>query len=291
VVKQVKEMGIHFTLHVVGMNVQPEDAEQLLCVARAGQGYYMPVQTAQEMNQALEKIEQHIAEGNEPVVAQLPTPTPIPPTPTSTLTPNPISDDRIIFISDRNQASSYELYSMNSDGSNQQQISTNLALMNGYMGNTAGSLSYSHVTNKVLIAGINHSLGYVDLTSPNDFLTFPLLKQDQGISSAKWSPDGRSIAYVRDGQVHIMNANGSNTRQITSGNPRQSTNMFSVDWSPDGQTLAVNYNYQLYFVNPVGSGRSPIGRKKGITDRHLSKIPLQKLTTIARLPTKGDSRK
>ena len=98
VVKQLKEEGIHFTLHVVGMNVQPEDAEQLLCVARAGQGYYIPVQTAQEMNRALETIEQHIAAGNAPIVAQLPTatpapptatPTPKPPTPTPTSTPPP----------------------------------------------------------------------------------------------------------------------------------------------------------------------------------------------------------
>ena len=68
VVEKLKERGIHFTLHVVGMNVAPEDAEQLMCVARAGEGYYIPVQTVQEMNRALETIEQHIAAGNEPVV-------------------------------------------------------------------------------------------------------------------------------------------------------------------------------------------------------------------------------
>ncbi len=94
VVNQLRAAGVHFTLHVVGMNVRPEDAEQLLCVARAGQGFYKPVQTAQELNRALEEIERHIAAGNAPVVAQLPTPSPISIPPTATpvpplLTPTP----------------------------------------------------------------------------------------------------------------------------------------------------------------------------------------------------------
>ncbi|MBA3561947.1 MAG: PD40 domain-containing protein [Actinobacteria bacterium] len=32
----------------------------------------------------------------------------------------------------------------------------------------------------------------------------------------RWSPDGRSIAFADDGQIYVMDANGSNPRQLTS---------------------------------------------------------------------------
>jgi len=49
-----------------------------------------------------------------------------------------------------------------------------------------------------------------------------------------WSPDGRRIAFAKDGQIHVMNADGSGVTNLTSD--------FSVNrgpaWSPDGRRIA-----------------------------------------------------
>jgi dipeptidyl aminopeptidase/acylaminoacyl peptidase len=47
---------------------------------------------------------------------------------------------------------------------------------------------------------------------------------------ASWSPNGRTIAFERDGTIQIMNADGTNARQLTKG--------FHPVWSPDGRALA-----------------------------------------------------
>ncbi|HZP96852.1 MAG TPA: hypothetical protein VFC31_11010 [Candidatus Limnocylindria bacterium] len=56
-----------------------------------------------------------------------------------------------------------------------------------------------------------------------------------------WSPDGKRIAYQsnRDGSYHIyvMDADGSNTKQITSG---ADTDDRHPAWSPDGRAIAVD---------------------------------------------------
>lgn len=56
-----------------------------------------------------------------------------------------------------------------------------------------------------------------------------------------WSPDGKNIAFQsnRDGPYHIylMNADGSNLRQLTSGDDNDDRH---PNWSPDGKTIAVD---------------------------------------------------
>lgn len=47
-----------------------------------------------------------------------------------------------------------------------------------------------------------------------------------------WSPDGTRLAYARDGQVYVANADGGGEVAVGSGN--------SPSWSPDGSALAVS---------------------------------------------------
>lgn len=56
--------------------------------------------------------------------------------------------------------------------------------------------------------------------------------------TTRWSPDGRSIAFVRDGQIVILPAEGGEPRILT----RHASAVSSPSWSPDG-TL-------VYFVAP-----------------------------------------
>ena len=44
-----------------------------------------------------------------------------------------------------------------------------------------------------------------------------------------WSPDGRKIAFTRDGSIYVMNADGSNPTGINRG--------YEPSWSPDGKRI------------------------------------------------------
>ena len=74
-----------------------------------------------------------------------------------------------------------------------------------------------------------------------------------------WSPDGDQIAFVSNreneqggGQyIYIMNADGSDVRQLSSDNGSQ-----TPDWSHDGQKIVYINNDDLYVINADGSGQS-----------------------------------
>jgi len=67
-VRELREAGIKFTMHVIGFDVTEEERLQLECMARAGGGQYFTAKTAQELEvaarQAVVAVEQTPATGN-----------------------------------------------------------------------------------------------------------------------------------------------------------------------------------------------------------------------------------
>ena len=71
----------------------------------------------------------------------------------------------------------------------------------------------------------------------------------------QWSPDGNEIAFVssgyQGGELYIMNANGSNLRQITGYSGTQMD--ISFDWSPDNKNLLLasqmKGNVDIYLID------------------------------------------
>jgi TolB protein len=65
-----------------------------------------------------------------------------------------------------------------------------------------------------------------------------------------WSPDGRFLAFVRDGAVHVVRADGSGLRRLAAG--------ASPAWAPDGIRLVVakrtDRGADLYVIRSDGSG-------------------------------------
>lgn len=67
----------------------------------------------------------------------------------------------------------------------------------------------------------------------------------------KWSPDGQQLAYYYAGAAYVMDADGSNQRQIA--------DRFPFAWSPDGQSLLMytetpTTHQQEWWLYPVDGG-------------------------------------
>jgi Tol biopolymer transport system component len=79
-----------------------------------------------------------------------------------------------------------------------------------------------------------------------------------------WSPDGSKIAFTssRDGQaeIYVMNVDGSNQTRLTTS-PASDV---SPAWSPDGAKIAFasdrDGSYEIYVMNPDGSNQTRLTR-------------------------------
>lgn len=92
-----------------------------------------------------------------------------------------------------------------------------------------------------------------DLTQNSQQFTY-------GFSSSR---DGRRIAYHKDYQIYLADADGSNAIQIMTGHPFN----FGPTWSPDGQWVLFvsgeHYNCHPYIVRADGSGLTKLADRGG----------------------------
>jgi dipeptidyl aminopeptidase/acylaminoacyl peptidase len=65
--------------------------------------------------------------------------------------------------------------------------------------------------------------------------------------SPSWSPDGRRLAYVRDGELWVADSDGSHRARL-------SDHATAVDWAPDGRSLVVEREAALVVVRADGAG-------------------------------------
>jgi len=75
VVKKLKESGVNFVMHVVGLNVKADAAKQLACIAKAGGGNYFSTTNATDLLAAMNQIKESVVEKKE---IEPPAPTPEP---------------------------------------------------------------------------------------------------------------------------------------------------------------------------------------------------------------------
>jgi Tol biopolymer transport system component len=98
-------------------------------------------------------------------------------------------------------------------------------------------------------------------------LLFESLEPSEGDFNPYWSPDGRRLVSVVDGQgPWIVGADGSGARRLA----RLEIDGYSgpIAWSPDGRTLAFGSagDGALYTIHTDGTGLRPLTRK-GTSDQ------------------------
>jgi TolB protein len=78
-----------------------------------------------------------------------------------------------------------------------------------------------------------------------------------------WSPDGGEIAFAstRSGRSHVyvMRADGSGTRQLTSGKHKDN----NPTWSPDGKVIAFQRDGTLFTMTSTGTGLKRVAKALG----------------------------
>ncbi len=144
---------------------------------------------------------------------------------------------KIAFYSDRDggwdgTGFDYDIYVMDSDGSNLVQLTDN----DSYDGFPSWSPDGSKIAfysdrdgdSDIYVMDSDGS-NLVQLTTDNGFTNVP-----------HWSPDGSQIAYLsaRSGtqQLHLMDLDGGNDRQLTSGSGLDVSHLV---WLPDGNRIAI----------------------------------------------------
>jgi len=68
----------------------------------------------------------------------------------------------------------------------------------------------------------------------------------------EWSPNGAVIAYILDGQIFVMNADGSNSHPLTTAADHRYA-LAPMSWSPDGKRLLAR-SFLAWDVIDVASG-------------------------------------
>jgi Tol biopolymer transport system component len=70
----------------------------------------------------------------------------------------------------------------------------------------------------------------------------------------RWSPDGTKVAFVRDGELHVADADGANDRRLTRKAPGLHWPATAPAWSPDGKRIAFSGTRDLFLVD-VATGK------------------------------------
>jgi Tol biopolymer transport system component len=168
------------------------------------------------------------------------------------------ANGRIVFSSSRENNAS-EVYVMNSDGSEQ----TNLTNSQG----EDFAPDWSPDGTKIAFVSLRGGLGqkiYVmkaDGSAPTR-ITNSTDSRDTD-SSPRWSPDGTKIVFSRNtytgvSGIYVVNANGTGLKNLTGNAPDG-----APVWSPDGTKIAfTSYlesgNYKIYVMNADGSSRTKL---------------------------------
>ena len=157
---------------------------------------------------------------------------------------------RIVFT--RNDSSHNDhIYVMNADGSGAIALTTTGEDNKEPAWSPDGTkIAFSYYDQNAGGSGI----GYYDiyLMNTNGSGITKLTDSTASCHFPSWSPDGTKIAFAREGNIYVINADGSGQNQLTTGNYLQDS---YSHWSPDGGKIVFSRYSEgnIYSMNPDGS--------------------------------------
>src|SRR5882672_4246069 len=168
---------------------------------------------------------------------------------------------KILFQSNRIPDTTYtarfQIYVMNSDGSNVSQLTfPNTARdSTGHVTDTTSNFHpvWSPDGTKIAFASSRDTNPEIYVMDPNGSNVVRLTHDSAADGQPAWSPDGTKIAFQSnretDYAVWVMNADGSSPTRLTD----PSTSAGAPSWSPDGTRIAYEQGGDLWVMNVDGS--------------------------------------
>ena len=102
----------------------------------------------------------------------------------------------------------------------------------------------------------------IELLQPNGD-ALGMLTNDGGDAYPAWSPDGTTVAFTNGANIWLINADGSNRRQLTTDTDGHASR---PTWSPDGTTLAFSaYGRDTGYTQYVYTVDVATGKEKRLT--------------------------
>ena len=120
----------------------------------------------------------------------------------------------------------------------------------------------------LLTVAVNRQDGFelinIDIEGKNEQ---SLLSEPTGVAEPTWSPDGKRLACVLfrsgPGQIYVMNADGSDLKNITNTTSHER----SPAWSPDGSKIVFTSNrsgnQDIFAMNPDGTEQTNLSSNLG----------------------------
>lgn len=143
-------------------------------------------------------------------------------------------DPAIAYVSWQSKSGALEdvLMVMDADGSDQTVVYKEKA-PRGQIGYAIGRPSWSPDGTKIAFARY-YAGGIFTIGVDGSGLT----QVTNAGTEAAWSPDGTEIAYTKSNDIYVVDADGTNDRQLTSTGAVES----SPTWSPDGSEIAYAFH-------------------------------------------------
>jgi Tol biopolymer transport system component len=172
---------------------------------------------------------------------------------------------KILFMSNRIPDTSFtarfQIYVMNSDGSNVSQLTfPNPARdSTGHVKDTTSNYhpAWSPDGTKIAFGSTRDTNPQIYVMDPNGSNVVRLTHNSAADGQPAWSPDGTKIAFAtdrdRNNEIYVMNANGSVQVNLTNN----AGSDLAPAWSPDGTKIAFQSdrqtNYAVWVMNADGS--------------------------------------
>jgi Tol biopolymer transport system component len=188
------------------------------------------------------------------------------PTPTPTPTPTPLGGGRIAFESNRVYPGIFEIYSMNSDGSDVRRVT--------HLGEYSRDASWSPDYRRIVFdSGPQDYEEEREIYIINAHGTWLVQLTSNGVKDwdPSWSPDGSRIAYTSrlegNWDIYSMNTSGGERENLT----RRPGPDMDPCWSPDGTKIAFDSeyggsDYHIWVMNADGSGQKQLTFGSSVDD-------------------------